>query len=90
MVSLAGSEVRVVYDLYDHVPHELMAAARGRPVEARDDLQLIRQRLVLETVLRTGDAFVCASERQRDLSLGALGALGRLNQEERAIRRFGT
>ncbi|MBA2371423.1 MAG: hypothetical protein H0V71_07220 [Chloroflexi bacterium] len=56
MVSLAGSEVRVVYDLYDHVPHELMAAARGRPVEARDDLQLIRQRLVLETVLRTGDA----------------------------------
>ncbi len=45
MVSLAGSEVRVVYDLYDHVPHELMAAVLGRPVEARDDLQLIRQRL---------------------------------------------
>jgi len=84
MVSLAGSEVRVVYDLYDHVPHELMAAVLGRPVEARDDLQLIRQRLWLETVLRTGDAFVCASERQRDLWLGALGVLGRLNHEEHA------
>ena len=84
MVSLAGSEVRVVYDLYDHVPHELMAAVLGRPVEARDDLQLIRQRLWLETVLRTGDAFVCASERQRDLWLGALGVLCRLNHEEHA------
>ena len=36
----------------------------------------------LETALLAGDAFICASERQRDLWLGALGALGRLSHEE--------
>lgn len=34
---------------------------------------------VLNADLRTGDFFVCASERQRDFWLGAMGALGRLN-----------
>ena len=39
---------------------------------------------VLETALAAGDAFICASERQRDLWLGWLGALGRLGATEHA------
>ena len=83
-ISLAGSDTRVVYDLYDHVPHELMAAAHARSPRSSDELQLTRHRLWLETVLRAGDAFICASERQRDLWLGALGVLGRLEHEGHA------
>ena len=56
----------------------------ARPTEQHDDLQLTRIRLKTETALRTGDAFICASERQRDLWLGALGALGRLDHAEHA------
>jgi len=82
MVSLAGTPTRIVYDLYDPVPHELLAAAHGRPRRAQDDLLLTRVRLTLDTALRAGDAFICASERQRDLWLGALGAQGRLDHEE--------
>jgi hypothetical protein len=77
-ISLAGSDTRIVYDLYDHVPHELLAAAHARSPKASDELDLTRHRLWLETVLRAGDSFICASERQRDLWLGALGVLGRL------------
>jgi glycosyltransferase involved in cell wall biosynthesis len=84
MVALARSGTRVIYDLYDPVPHELMASVRERPRHHRDELQLKRHQLTVEIALLTGDAFVCASERQRDLWLGALGALGRLNYEEHA------
>jgi hypothetical protein len=77
MVSLAGSDTRVVYDLYDPLLHEAIAAGRSRMHEQRT-------RLMVETALLAGDAFVCASERQRDLWLGALGALGRLDAEEHA------
>jgi glycosyltransferase involved in cell wall biosynthesis len=82
MVSLARSETRVIYDLYDPVLNELMASVSERAHEKHDDLQLARHRLTLETALLGGDAFICASERQRDLWLGALGALGRLTHEE--------
>jgi glycosyltransferase involved in cell wall biosynthesis len=77
MVALAGTETRVVYDLYDPLLHEAIAAGRSRP-------QQDRARLILETALLAGDAFVCASERQRDLWLGWLGALDRLDREEHA------
>jgi glycosyltransferase involved in cell wall biosynthesis len=82
MVALAGSETRVVYDLYDPAPHEVLASAHQHQREDHDRLQLTRIRLKTETALRAGDAFICASERQRDLWLGALGALGRLDHEE--------
>jgi glycosyltransferase involved in cell wall biosynthesis len=38
-------------------------------------------RLVQRTALATGDAFVCAGERQRDLWLGVLAGLGRIDVE---------
>jgi glycosyltransferase involved in cell wall biosynthesis len=82
MVSLARSETRVVYDLYDPVLYELLASVSEHAHQERDDLQLQRHRLILETALLGGNAFICASERQRDLWLGALAALGRLGQDE--------
>ena len=75
MVSLADSPTRVVYDLYDPPLQSAMAAKRHRVHEAR-------ARLVTETALLAGDAFICASERQRDFWLGALATLGRLDGNE--------
>ncbi len=40
--------------------------------------------LCSKTTLATGDAFICASDRQRDLWLGWLGALGRLDATRHA------
>jgi glycosyltransferase involved in cell wall biosynthesis len=82
MVSLARSETRVIYDLYDPVLNEVLASVSERPHELQDKLQLERLRLTLETALLAGNAFICASERQRDLWLGALAALGRLRHDE--------
>jgi hypothetical protein len=82
MVSLARSETRVVYDLYDPVLNELVASVSERRHVGQDNVQLERHRLTLETALLAGNAFICASERQRDLWLGALAALGRLGHDE--------
>ena len=76
---LARSSTRVIYDLYVPWMVESLAylAGQARPVEHRR-LRLAETRLVQELALVTGNAFVCASERQCDLWLGALCALGRL------------
>src|SRR5262249_18395321 len=42
-----------------------------------EELEL--QNLTLRVALETGDAFLCASERQRDLWVGALAAAGRID-----------
>ncbi len=68
----------VVVDLYDPYYLEGLAffSSKG-PERHRDDL-----RATLGTIaeqLNRGDFFMCASERQRDLWLGALLALGRLD-----------
>jgi glycosyltransferase involved in cell wall biosynthesis len=74
------SVARWIFDLYDPEPLESLELLTERPrLEAG-----LRHRLLLDRVtaaLRAGDAFVCASERQRDLWLGALMAAGRLTQE---------
>ena len=73
MRRLARSDVRVVYDLYVPLLGEYlgMADATAASVEGA--------RLVQRAALATGDAFVCAGERQRDLWLGMLAALGRID-----------
>jgi hypothetical protein len=82
-VRLARSSVRVVYDLYaptviENVTVAALSAPRG--------FERVRRRntAALEVALATGDAFACASERQRDFWLGALAVAGRL---EPAVRR---
>ncbi len=75
---IGAADKYVVVDLYD--PYYLEGLAffsRNGPERHRDDL-----RATLDTIadqLHRGDFFICASERQRDLWLGALLARGRLD-----------
>lgn len=78
MRALARTDAKVVYDLYDPLLVEnlpLFAEGHGAGREAAFSAVATSQL----TALATGDAFVCASDRQRDLWLGVLGALGRLD-----------
>jgi glycosyltransferase involved in cell wall biosynthesis len=73
---LRNAPIPLVFDIYDPVLFELMetapdAAAENATEEMRGHVQLLNQ------VLRRGDFFICASERQRDFWLGALVANGR-------------
>src|SRR5581483_3370559 len=79
MLALARSPTRAVYDLYAPltIEHAALASRRDRPAGASFELD----ELTLRVALETGDAFVCAGERQRDLWLGALAALGRVDPE---------
>ena len=91
MVHLAGTPVRAIYDLYDPVLLESLAGSsqaggrKGSPPPPRSGSLLVRyEQLLQEVVLTSGDGFVCASERQRDLWLGWLASLGRLDPGEHA------
>ena len=55
------------------------STAASRPSET--SARLLSRAAVLKQILalQTGSAFICASERQRDLWLGVLGALGRID-----------
>ena len=75
---LARSEKHIVFDVYDPLHLETLALTRGTVSQARDD----HVRLSVETLnfqLRRADFLICASERQRDLFIGQLCALGRAN-----------
>ena len=79
---LRRAGVRLVFDLY--APALVEAAALLAEQEARDRSRSIRHEEVVATTrvaLLLGDAFLCASERQRDHWLGALAALGRVTPE---------
>jgi glycosyltransferase involved in cell wall biosynthesis len=79
MLALARSQTRTVYDLYAPLTLEQLALdAREDPTDVRDALTRLNN-LTQEVALSTGDAFVCASERQRDFWLGALATVGRLD-----------
>ena len=79
---LAGASTRVVYDLYTPTLPETLASLATHDVPSRARLLLGEVEVLAERLaLATGDAFICASERQRDYWIGALGALGRLNLE---------
>lgn len=76
---LHGAGARIVYDLYVPSFVEYPAAHGGeqRSPAARDAL-IARNQLEYATALSCGDAFICASDRQRDHWLGALGEAGRI------------
>jgi glycosyltransferase involved in cell wall biosynthesis len=74
---LRRAGIPFVFDIYDPILFALMetapdAAAENHAEQLRSHLQL------LSHVLRRGDFFICASERQRDFWLGALAANGRI------------
>ncbi len=71
---LRDSRARLIYDLYDPETLETLELFAGRPKwERRLMVQLTIDRL--HDALRTGHHFMCASEKQRDLWVGAMLAL---------------
>jgi glycosyltransferase involved in cell wall biosynthesis len=72
--ALRRSGARLIYDLYDPEPLEALQFLRGRRPALRSLVTAMSlDRLV--NALHDGHAFLCASERQRDLWTGALLAL---------------
>ncbi|PMP82541.1 MAG: glycosyl transferase family 1, partial [Chloroflexus aggregans] len=71
---------QLIIDLYDPVAFENLELFRRHPMAER---RYIAERDValLRDLLRRGDHFLCATERQRDLYIGGLLALGRLTPE---------
>jgi glycosyltransferase involved in cell wall biosynthesis len=75
---LSASRTRTVYDVYVPSATEGLAWLAGEP--ANDGLGWRATALLQRLQLATGDAFVCASERQRDLFVGMLAELGRIDR----------
>lgn len=77
---LVDSDVVLVCDLYDPLHLEQLEQAKD---EEPDEYRRIVAGAVttLNDQVVRGDFFLCASERQRDLWLGQLGAAGRLNPD---------
>ena len=74
--------IRIVFDLY--APALVEAAAILAGEDSADRSGGIRYEEVVavtRVALQLGDAFLCASDRQRDHWLGALAALGRVSPE---------
>src|SRR5215217_7876268 len=88
MRSLAASATRVIYDLYVPVVTEQLAMLDAERTNRA--AHLFHESLVLQHrfALGTGNAFVCASEPQRDFLLGMLASLGRVDTD--AYRRDAT
>ena len=80
--SLHRAGVRIVFDLY--APALVEAAAILAGEDSADRSGGIRYEEVVavtRVALQLGDAFLCASDRQRDHWLGALAALGRVSPD---------
>src|SRR5918995_5073248 len=75
---LRDTQKIVVTDIYDPFHLEVLEQARGlKPAGRLFAVQSSTD--VLNEQLRRGDFFLCASEEQRDLWLGQLAAVGRIN-----------
>ena len=77
---LKHSGARLIFDLYDPYPLEVLEAFANAPVLQRRLHETITGDAFVQA-LHLGHRFVCASERQRDLWLGAMLALGLLRGE---------
>jgi glycosyltransferase involved in cell wall biosynthesis len=75
---LAAGQHCLVVDLYDPITLEQLEIDRGGPAGRWLNLEYTA---LLNEQIRLGDLFICANERQRDYWLGALTALGRINQD---------
>jgi glycosyltransferase involved in cell wall biosynthesis len=75
---LRGSEKIMLFDLYDPLHLEALVLTRGDPEPDRS-VNVANTVGTLEEQLARGDFFVCASDKQRDLWLGFLAAMGRIN-----------
>ncbi len=76
---LSASGACLVIDLYDPFPlaHLAMTAVENAPGKYPAWLDVLA---MFDELIRQGDFFMCASERQRDLWIGAMLALNRVNE----------
>ncbi len=74
---LAGMRLPLAVDLYDPIALENLELYRAAPALERAE-QHRADVTLLQRQLAAGDFFLCATERQRDLYLGALMLAGRL------------
>lgn len=77
--SLRGSSKIMVADAYDPIQLEVLELSKGTREPERSDA-VENAVNVLNDQLHRADFVLCASEKQRDLWLGTLAALGRLSQ----------
>lgn len=77
---IARTEKIVVADLYDPFQLEQLEMNKYRPRAEWAD-EVTKAVSLLNEQLARADCFLCASEQQRNLWLGSLSALGRLNPE---------
>ena len=75
---LVASRKVLVFDMYDPLHLETLALTTGAQSQSRDDHVSLSVR-TMNRQLERADFMICASERQRDLLLGQLCALGRVN-----------
>ncbi len=75
---IAKTSKIIVADLYDPMHFEHLEDARGDSV-ADADRDVAQTIAALTGQLRRADFFICASEKQRDMWLGHLAAVGRIN-----------
>ena len=76
---LRDADVVLVVDLYDPFHIESLEVQRDHSASARD-ASLASALRELDAQVTRGDVFLCASDRQRDLWIGHLAAVGRLNR----------
>lgn len=81
MRRLARTGVMTIYDLYDPSGLEALALAAAMPPTRRIDATHRLEAILQEAALACGDAFICASERQRDFWLGSLITIGRVDRD---------
>ncbi len=74
---LADTDLPLVLDLYDPILLENLEAQRAAPAEQRA-AQYAADHTLLMQQLAAADLLLCATERQRDLYIGALLAAGHL------------
>jgi glycosyltransferase involved in cell wall biosynthesis len=88
---LGSASAAIVIDGYTPYLAEHLATWRHLPVAAQMPHWQLRLQM-LDRQYRTGDFFLCASERQRDWWLGLLEAYGRINpatlHDDPALRRL--
>lgn len=73
LLALAREDVRIVCDLYTPILVEALEAGRERGLRTRRTIQRLATRQTVAG-LAVADLVLCASDRQRDLWLGALTA----------------
>lgn len=80
IAELGRSGARIIFDVYVPTYIEALSQQAGEAINlaAREQVY-VRHRMQVSAALSVGDGFLCASRRQRDLWMGALAALGRVD-----------